>query len=121
MSGPAPTPGDRFPRSLRLLDGRAFQRVFARARRIPGRRFMLLYRVCAPPLDHPRLGLAISKKHARRAVDRNRIKRVAREAFRARRRSLIAVDIVVLSRAGIADAGSRELRAELDQLLEHVK
>lgn len=82
---------------------------------------MLLYRTSAPPLDQPRLGLAISKKHARRAVDRNRIKRIAREAFRVRRRSLAAVDIVVLSRAGIAAADSRELRLELDQLLEHVK
>nr|WP_041483945.1 ribonuclease P protein component [Thioalkalivibrio paradoxus] len=121
MGAPSPAPAEGFPRSLRLLHGRAFQHVFARARRIPGRRFMLLYRTSAPPLDQPRLGLAISKKHARRAVDRNRIKRIAREAFRVRRRSLAAVDIVVLSRAGIAAADSRELRLELDQLLEHVK
>jgi len=54
-------------------------------------------------------------------VDRNRIKRVAREAFRVRRQSLPPVDIIVLSRAGIAGAEPAELRAELDRLLENLK
>ncbi|TVP79043.1 ribonuclease P protein component [Thioalkalivibrio sp.] len=110
-----------FPRSGRLLAGREYQRVFARARRAPGGRFMVLYRKQEPAGPAARLGLAISKKHARRSVDRNRIKRVAREAFRARRQSLPPVDIIVLSRAGIAGAERAELRAELDRLLENLK
>ena len=110
-----------FPRSGRLLAGREFQRVFARARRVPGGRFMVLYRKQEPAGPSARLGLAISKKHARRSVDRNRIKRVAREAFRARRQSLPPVDVIVLSRAGIAGAERAELRAELDRLLENLK
>jgi len=82
---------------------------------------MVLYRKQEPEGPTARLGLAISKKHARRSVDRNRIKRVAREAFRVRRQSLPPVDIIVLSRAGIAGAEPAELRAELDRLLENLK
>lgn len=110
-----------FPRQVRLLDGHAYQRVFARPRRVPGRRFMVLYRRLDPAGPSARLGLAISKKHARRSVDRNRVKRIAREAFRISKSRLPPVDIVVLSRAGIASAGRDELRAELDRLLENLR
>nr|WP_296751138.1 ribonuclease P protein component [Thioalkalivibrio sp.] len=120
-TAPVRTTDQGFPRSGRLLAGREYQRVFARARRIPGGRFMVLYRKQEPDGPAARLGLAISKKHARRSVDRNRIKRVAREAFRVRRQGLPPVDIIVLSRAGIAGAEPAELRAELDRLLENLK
>ena len=116
-----PVPGHLFPRSLRLLSGKDFQHVFARAKRIPGSRLMVLYRSQEPPAAYPRIGLAISRKHARRAVDRNRVKRAAREAFRLRRASLPPVDIIVLSRAGVAELDARQIRGELDRLLEKVK
>lgn len=82
---------------------------------------MLLYRPQDPPAESARLGLAISRKHARRAVARNRLKRMAREAFRIRRQTLPLVDIIVLSRAGASGADRAELRAELEGLLEKVK
>lgn len=46
----------------------------------------------------PRLGLAISKKCARRAVDRSRLKRIVRESFRDAALLLPPVDLVVLCR-----------------------
>lgn len=121
LASAEPVAGQQFPRSLRLLAGKDFQHVFARARRIPGSRLMVLYRAQEPAAAHPRIGLAISRKHARRAVDRNRVKRAAREAFRVRRASLPPVDIIVLSRAGVAELDARQVRAELDRLLEKVK
>jgi ribonuclease P protein component len=42
-----------------------------------------------------RLGLIIGKRQAKRAVDRNRIKRALRESFRTRYRVLPPLDIVV--------------------------
>ena len=51
-------------------------------------------------LKHSRLGLAIAKKHAPRAVDRNRIKRLIRESFMHHRDFEIAIDTVVLNRSG---------------------
>ena len=43
-----------------------------------------------------RLGMVIGKKHARRASDRNRLRRMLRERFR--RMTLPAVDVIVLAR-----------------------
>ena len=62
---------------------------------------------------HPRIGVTISKKRAKRAVDRNRVKRVTRESFRQHQNLSCPVDIVVLARSHT----SRMTNAELfDQL-----
>jgi ribonuclease P protein component len=65
-----------------------------------------------------RLGLAVSKKNVRRAVDRNRIKRVIRESFRHNRLALEGLDIVVLGRRGIEQHTNRIL---VDSLSRHWK
>ena len=108
-----------FPRAIRLLTGSEYQRVFADAVRIRGRNLTLLYRARA--VDGPaRLGLAIGKRQVRRAVDRNRIKRIVREAFRQRRSSLPAVDLVVLARSGAATCDRRLLRSEIESFLDRL-
>ena len=67
-------------------------------------------------LQHPRLGLAISRKVARTAIARNRIKRVIRESFRHRQACLGALDIVVLGRAGVATRSKKTLHEALELL-----
>lgn len=47
-----------------------------------------------------RLGLVVAKKHLKRAVDRNRFKRLVRESFRAHQQQLEGLDVVVLARSG---------------------
>ncbi len=61
--------------------------------------------------EHARLGLVIAKKNVRRAVDRNKVKRVARESFRHHRAELGNLDIVVLARRGLGDLDSQALHA----------
>jgi ribonuclease P protein component len=61
------------------------------------------------------LGLAIAKKSLRLAVERNRVKRIVRESFRLNQHGLTGVDIVVLSRKGIASANPEKLRKSLDK------
>lgn len=68
--------------------------------------------------DRARLGLAISKKQARRAVDRNRIKRIAREVFRTCRAGLGRRDYVVMVRSAALGVDNRRLRGALQRLLE---
>ncbi len=63
----------------------------------------------------PRLGFAISKKQARLAVSRNRLRRLVRESFRTHATQLPAVDLVVLARAGTQTASNRDIMASLDK------
>jgi ribonuclease P protein component len=50
-------------------------------------------------LEQPRLGLAIAKKKIRRAVDRNKLKRLIRESFRTHQILLTGLDLIVLKRS----------------------
>ncbi|WP_017925564.1 ribonuclease P protein component [Thioalkalivibrio sp. HL-Eb18] len=109
-----------FPRQARLLVGADFQRVFAEARPVRGRYLTLLYRAREGG-DSPRLGMAIGKRNVRNATDRNRIKRIAREAFRQRRAALPPVDMIVLARAGAGDCDRRALRSEMETLLDRLQ
>lgn len=63
-------------------------------------------------LEHPRLGLIVSKKTAKRANARNRFKRVTRESFRLIQGSLPNVDIVILSRGKITESDNQALFLE---------
>lgn len=106
-----------FPREARLLSGIEFKRVFA-ARQVESNRYFRIHWAARSEDGRPgpRLGLAIAKRVARRAVDRNRIRRIARETFRHRRCRLREADYVVLARPPAADAESHTLKDALDQL-----
>ena len=62
-----------------------------------------------------RLGLAVSKKHCRRATARNRIKRIIRESFRQQQDMLTGLDIVVINRPAATEASNREMFDSLEQ------
>ena len=89
-----------FPRDSRLLKPAQYRSVFQRPIKTTDDCFTVLGR--PSNLATPRLGLAVSKKYARLAVDRNRIKRVIRESFRKQ-------------------TGSMDYRALFDSLGRHWK
>ncbi|MFO7602617.1 MAG: ribonuclease P protein component [Gammaproteobacteria bacterium] len=84
-----------------------FERVFAKPARRTDKYFTILY-LCNDG-DVARLGLAISKKRARRAVDRNRIKRLVRESFRQHQDELQGCDFIVLAQNATASADNPTL------------
>ena len=102
-----------FPLQVRLREPAEFKRVFAKAERSTDKYFTVL--AIVNELDRPRLGLAIAKKNIRRAVDRNKIKRSARESFRLQQYEMTNLDIVVLARREAATANSKTLQASLDK------
>ncbi|WP_093034281.1 ribonuclease P protein component [Thiocapsa roseopersicina] len=108
---PPAEPDQTFPRTCRLTLSRQFRDVFAEPRRHGGAGLLVLYRENRS--GHPRLGLAIAKKCARRAVDRTRLKRIVRESFRLNRSRLGGWDIVVLCASGAPAMPNQRLFATL--------
>lgn len=106
-----------FPRVARLLAKIEFDAVFGDGRGFGSRYFRISYRAASPdPAPAARLGLAVSRRASKRAVQRNRIKRCVRESFRHVRSTLPALDIVVGAKADAALAPSAALRQDLQQL-----
>jgi len=103
-----------FGRTSRLCAAAEYRRVFENAQRFSNSGFTMLAR--ANGLGIPRLGMAISRKNVRRAVDRNRIKRIVRESFRLNQECLGGVDLVVLANARTVRAGNPELRTAIEDL-----
>ena len=58
----------------------------------------------------------MSRRVSKRAVDRNRIKRIVRESYRHRRESLDAFDIVLIARPSATAQANPALRADLERL-----
>lgn len=100
-----------FSRASRLLASREFKAVFADSPiRVSHKSLLLLARPNGLGLS--RIGLVVAKKNIRRAVARNRIKRVVRETFRQREETAITLDIVFLARGGL-DALPAKAQTEL--------
>lgn len=104
----------RFRRRARLLIPPQFERVFGQGRKL--RTPHLTAVVASSDTGHPRLGLAIARKAAPKAVDRNRIKRLARESFRVAQNLLPSCDVVLLATPSAVKASSAGLRRDLDSL-----
>jgi len=84
-----------FARRYRLTKTDEFSSVFGFRRAIRGKLLMMHYQLRPAGSEDARLGVVVAKKLLKRAVDRNRVKRIVREQFRCRRSGLPAYDLVV--------------------------
>lgn len=84
-----------FARRYRLTKTDEFSSVFGFRRAIRGKLLMLHYQPRPDGSADARLGVVVGKKLLKRAVDRNRLKRIVREQFRRVRKDLPAVDLIV--------------------------
>ena len=112
MSGPQPD--FRFGKSRRLLTAADYGLVFDKAEARASHRNLLLLARRNQGTAH-RLGLVIAKKNVRLAVERNRIKRLAREFFRTQDDGAPTLDVVLLARRGIDQLDNADLSSILQQ------
>lgn len=103
------------PRTARVRAKAEFDRVFKEGRRTAEPLLALHWLEDDAPA---RLGLAVSRKVDPRAVVRNRIKRLLRDAFRHLRARVAAGSFVVVARPGASKATATELRAAFERALQ---
>jgi ribonuclease P protein component len=107
--------GFGFGASLRLHKTDEFSSVFAFRRVVRGRYFALHY--CPGQAGTARLGVVVAKKLAKRAVQRNLLKRIGRDVFRHACASLPPYDLVLRLSARLDGVTRREMREEMIGLL----
>src|SRR3954447_16177933 len=103
-------------KSGRLSRSADFERVYRRGRS-QGNRHLVLYAFPRGEGDGPRLGVSVGRKVGG-AVDRNRVKRLLREASRARAAQLPPDhDFVVVARPDVRELAERDGLAGVQEAL----
>lgn len=74
-----------------------------------------------PNPESLKVGLVVSKKISKKAVERNRIKRALREEMRLRKPNLAIGHYMLVAKVGAAMYLSKEIRAQLSHALEKAK
>lgn len=105
-------------RHERLRKGREFDTAYREGAVIRSPFFILRHRENG--LWHPRWGFAVGKRLARRAVERNRVRRRLREAARAIEYPG-SRDVVLTARGPALEASVGELEAALRKSLKRVE
>ena len=108
-----------FPREDRILSSGEYDKVFKKCIRVSVKGLVVLGQKNNNE-GHARLGLIVPKKILKRAVWRNRVKRVARETFRLNKASMPSVDLVLIAKTGIDAMNNAELRHNLMRLWDQI-
>ena len=105
-------------KSVRIIKAIDYARTFQNGSHYQGKFWRLVANNSGN--SNSRLGLAISKKVYKRAVDRNLYKRLAREAFRHNQNKIELLDFVVMVKK-ITNANNNAITQDLLVLMKKAK
>ncbi len=109
-----------YSRQYRLASKHEVQSVFdAKPRKVSRQYLLVLF--TPNQLSYARLGIIAGKQHLRRAVDRNRVRRVIRESFRHSQAALEGLDLIVMIRSGCSSVDTKTLRNDIDHLWQTIQ
>jgi len=107
-----------FPKHYRLLKTDEYSSVFGFRKALKSQHFLLHYRPReVAEIPGARLGLVVAKRFLRRSVDRNLVKRLARESFRLLRARLRGNDFVLRLATKPKPIDRQALALEIQRLL----
>ncbi len=112
--------GNKFTRKHRLLLPSDYTFVFNQPLRSSDKLLTILAKY-NPDTANPRLGLAVAKKSVKTAVQRNRIKRLAREFFRLNQYKIACADYVLLVRPGIDKMDNQVITQSISKQLNYLR
>ena len=100
-----------FKKSKRLLNSGQYKSVLRKGKKLFNPLFLLF--ILPNNQTQPRLGITVSKKVSKRAVDRNRIKRQVREYFRLNQNLVSNFDVVLIANPAAAKMNNKALQKAL--------
>ena len=105
-----------YSRRHRFTQRGAFGPVIRGTRKVRG--LVAVLHVAAGTAGISRFGVALTRRVIPQAVDRNRVKRAAREIFRRHAVKSAGLDLVLMLRSRLDAAGEAALPAEIDDLFQ---
>ncbi len=105
-----------FLKEERLRKDKEFRRVFDHGKSLGGSTVAFYF--LENDLGFPRAGFIASKKVSKKAVERNRAKRLMREVFRLNKHRLKPYDFVFIARKGILGKSYRDVEEDFLKLVK---
>ena len=105
-------------KKIKIVKKQQFDAVFSYKKRMSTDRILIYYR--PNNNEFSRLGIITSKKNARLAHDRNRIRRILKEQFRTLYNQIPSCDFVVISKKNAAEAQNHEIRECFTRLIQKI-
>ena len=104
----------QFQKSKRLLNSAQYKTVLRKGKKLFSPLFILF--ILPNNQKKSRIGITVSKKVSKRAIDRNRIKRQVRETFRINQHAGPGFDAVLIANAAAGKKDNKVIRQALEQV-----